>query len=297
VNVQISVWRIASSFVVVLVLAAPVCAQVCGNGILELGESCDDGNLVGGDCCSPTCVRAFAGQLCRLAVDPCDEPEVCDGVQGVCPPDTGIIGDSDGDGVCDPLDSCPADYDPTQLDRDLDGLGDVCDPCTNVAQIEVTKPRLRLRKLDQPFGGQRVKVRGELVVPASPPIDPVANGMRFVVTDGTGAVLLDITVPGGAYDPATHRGWTTNGSGVVYNYLDKEGSAGGIRRVLVKQRVPGSLRVVAFGQDGEFGLPASDAANIAIVADPPNGDTQCAEVHLGKDRCRFRNQGGKLLCH
>ncbi|MDX9893438.1 MAG: polymorphic toxin-type HINT domain-containing protein [Patescibacteria group bacterium] len=29
----------------------------CGNGIVEAGEECDDGNLVSGDCCSSTCRR------------------------------------------------------------------------------------------------------------------------------------------------------------------------------------------------------------------------------------------------
>src|SRR5262249_8473139 len=28
---------------------------VCGNGVLEAGEQCDDGDTVGGDCCSPSC--------------------------------------------------------------------------------------------------------------------------------------------------------------------------------------------------------------------------------------------------
>jgi cysteine-rich repeat protein len=32
-----------------------VCSQVCGNGVLDSGESCDDGNLEGGDGCSPAC--------------------------------------------------------------------------------------------------------------------------------------------------------------------------------------------------------------------------------------------------
>ena len=29
--------------------------EICGNGILDGGESCDDGNVAGGDGCSATC--------------------------------------------------------------------------------------------------------------------------------------------------------------------------------------------------------------------------------------------------
>jgi len=36
--------------------------------------------------------------------------------------------DSDSDGVADPSDNCPTVPNPTQLDTDRDGLGDVCDP-------------------------------------------------------------------------------------------------------------------------------------------------------------------------
>ena len=51
----------------VLSLAASAHA-LCGNGILEPGETCDDGNLIPGDGCSP---------LCQLEVP--DRPPVCTG--------------------------------------------------------------------------------------------------------------------------------------------------------------------------------------------------------------------------
>lgn len=37
--------------------------------------------------------------------------------------------DQDGDGVNNALDNCPLDYNPNQQDRDLDYVGDLCDPC------------------------------------------------------------------------------------------------------------------------------------------------------------------------
>jgi cysteine-rich repeat protein len=40
----------------------------CGNGVLEPGEACDDGNQLAGDCCSPTCsVEPLPGTCWRLA--------------------------------------------------------------------------------------------------------------------------------------------------------------------------------------------------------------------------------------
>jgi cysteine-rich repeat protein len=60
---------------------------VCGNGELEGDEECDDGNLVGGDCCDAACRPEPAGTPCRDDEDPTDEDlcttPVCDG-DGEC---------------------------------------------------------------------------------------------------------------------------------------------------------------------------------------------------------------------
>src|SRR2546428_6786337 len=44
-------------------------AHICGNGVVDLGEQCDDGNPVAGDFCSPPCQFEPAGQAC--ANNPC----------------------------------------------------------------------------------------------------------------------------------------------------------------------------------------------------------------------------------
>jgi len=56
-----------------------------------------------------------------------------DAVAGVHSIDTTALADTDGDGLADEADGCPAIADPRQLDGDGDGVGDVCDRCPAVA--------------------------------------------------------------------------------------------------------------------------------------------------------------------
>jgi cysteine-rich repeat protein len=111
----------------------------CGDGVLDAGEQCDDGNLLAGDCCSPFCAIEPAGTSCRSAVDVCDAPEVCDGVAGTCAVDAKrttecrvSAGDCDIADFCDGLaDACPADaIEPnTTLCRGVAGVCDVPETC------------------------------------------------------------------------------------------------------------------------------------------------------------------------
>lgn len=60
---------------------------VCGDGVLESPEQCDDGNLLDGDCCSSSCQFEPATTVCRSAAGGCDVAETCTGTSGTCPVD------------------------------------------------------------------------------------------------------------------------------------------------------------------------------------------------------------------
>src|SRR5262249_29773442 len=86
-------------------------APVCGNGVVESGEQCDDGaaNGTAGDCCSASCRFLPVTTVCRPQNGVCDVAETCNGA-GVCPADGKMpdgTGCSDGN-VCNGAETCQA---------------------------------------------------------------------------------------------------------------------------------------------------------------------------------------------
>lgn len=54
----------------------------CGNGVVNAGEQCDDGNEINGDCCSGICQFEPSGAACASDGNPCTD-DVCSG-GGAC---------------------------------------------------------------------------------------------------------------------------------------------------------------------------------------------------------------------
>lgn len=104
-------------------------ANVCGNGIVELTEQCDDSNTLDGDCCSSACQYDGAGTACTSDGNVCTDDE-CNGA-GVCLNTNNTDPCSDGD-PCTFDDTCAAGVctsDPACGNGSVDGAcGEECDP-------------------------------------------------------------------------------------------------------------------------------------------------------------------------
>ena len=81
----------------------------CGNGILDAGETCDDGNNVNGDGCDEFCQDEVPGDVCGNSIvevgEQCDDGNVIDGdgCDSTCQLEAGACNN---DGVVDPGEQC-----------------------------------------------------------------------------------------------------------------------------------------------------------------------------------------------
>lgn len=96
--------------------APSCCGPVCGNGFVEPGEECDDGNVVDGDACSSTCIGE--GLCTGDGLTGCVDDADCAGSGGTCCgnailtspeecDDGNLIWDDSCDNTCAACDDCP----------------------------------------------------------------------------------------------------------------------------------------------------------------------------------------------
>ncbi len=293
-----------------LVLAAVLCvgaarahADGCGDGVLDAGETCDDGSANGAfvSCCTATCALRDAGEICRASSGACDVPETCDGTSPTCPADI-VLPDGDADGICDPFDSCPSTPDPVQADDDADGLGNACDPCANVVPTIVRKAVLKISKLFTGPGDDRLKLKLTAeAVPAQPALDLTAQGIRFLLADALGTVIIDARLPGGQYTSSVRAGWKGSGSGWSYaNGGQVLPLIQGITKASVKGRAsrPGTFTIAVVGKKGSYGVvPGGLPLFATVVLDPPVATTgQCVEVAFAPPSGCFLSSNGSVIC-
>src|SRR5262249_52421810 len=107
-----------------------------------------------------------------------------------------------------------------------------------------TKPKLTAVKLLLPPGDDKLSIKGEAVIPLSPPLDPPNRGVRLLLTGAMGASFLDVMIPPGVYDAATKTGWKSNGAHSAWTYKGPSTATEGIEKVGVKvsAKVQGGIK-------------------------------------------------------
>ena len=125
----------------------------CGDGVIQTGEQCDDGNTNNGDCCSSTCQYESSATVCRASAGVCDVAETCTGASASCPTDTFLSSSTVcrlSAGQCDIAEtcsgssaSCPADvFQPNTVTCTGTSNGGACDgtdKCLGTANTCVDK--------------------------------------------------------------------------------------------------------------------------------------------------------------
>ena len=180
-------------------------------------------------------------------------------------------------------------------------LAGVLESAPAPAQVEPTctpmaHTRLRLRKVDDGVGNERILFRGELEIDELIAIDLAATGVRFEMLDAALAPVVDVVLPAVQFG-ADRFGWTTNGGGTVWSWRDHDSDVSGFRRATFKRPSRSSrLRFALFGQDFEFALPTLPLTLRVTFATADGVTPICGHQIAQEVECHFRNEGNKLIC-
>ena len=285
-------------------------ASRCGNGQIDEGEECDDGNRVNGDCCAAVCKLNRAGTACSDDGSPCTS-DVCDAtgqcqhiditgpcddhnsctagdtcVSGRCvgtvqPDDSGCddgngctAGDRCAQGLCtaDPV-VCPA-----CLECAVDRGG--CVPAISNGCEQASATSIVLRRLSTDSVSWRWQ-RGDSTSAAALGDPTGRTGYDFCLYDGnadaegTPGLVLGVRAPAGA-------DWSPSRHGFGYTRADR--NPGGLRRVLLNAGSAGKSRLAVKGLGDALALPALQGLTLPLTVQLKTKDgrsTQCWTAEYG----------------
>ena len=109
-------------------------------------------------------------------------------------------------------------------------------------------------------------------------------GVGVGIGDALGGKVLDVLVPGGAYDPVTKAGWNASPNRGVWKYVNRSATPpAGITGVAIKdlsQKLPGLVQVIVRGRRGAYPIaPAMLPLTGLLILDPPTAEMgQCGQA-------------------
>ena len=220
---------------------------VCGNGTVEAGEECDDGNTVAGDCCSATCAFEDAGSSCADGTV-CNGDEICDGA-GICQLGTPLM--------CDDGNPCTPDV--------CDDVGGCLhDTAPHAGCVTAPKSVLLMKQ----NGGSRDKlvwkwIKGGAVTLAQF-ANPTASSSYALCLYSGGTFLAGADLLAGGK-------WAAASS--AYQYTDPSGTPDGVLKALLKSGIAGKTKVLVKGKGNNLPDPALGSLVYPVTAQLVNTST------------------------
>jgi hypothetical protein len=250
----------------------------------------------GGDAFDLADVGLHAARFVRITASPTTAPGLqglsgfdLDAMAAVHSFDVANAPDSDGDGYPDAADDCPSVFDAAQRDADGDGIGDACEEPGGGCAAAITDGKLTLTKLQTPPGDDGLAWRGVLAPLSGALPDPVTRGVRVVVTDASSAVLLDVTIPGGAYDKSVKTGWKVKKTTWTW-----QGNLDGLTKVKLVGKTPGMLKLTATAKGASFPAAPALPLHARLFVDGASG--RCGETAFAAGSCVSQTGKGKISC-
>jgi len=228
----------------------------CGNGILDPGEQCDDGNAVPGDGCSASCRLEVCGNGIRDAGEQCDDGNTVSG----------------------------------------DGCSAACrlEGCKIMRSGQTLWLRSLLAAQHGASGSDRLSLRAEFAIPSAfGTLDPAATGMSLLVENAAGDDMLALTIPPGAHWIGRRGRWLyrdrAGSVGGVRKLVIADDTRGGVPGVDVRVSGRNGSYPFAFAD-----LPL--AVTILLGDATAGQAGSCGRRSFDAGSCRSTRGGTRLIC-
>lgn len=231
------------------------CAPVCGDGRLDTGEGCDDGNVLDGDCCGATCQPEAAGGTCDDGRT-CTTGDVC-AANGTC---------AGAPVVCDACERCD------------EGVGCVVGPKAGCSRIVVARGGQLDVKDRIPDSGDALlwQWRRGAATPLAKFGDPLArDDYALCMWNAPGALLLRAGAGHGGscrgkpcWKRIANRGW---------NYRNTDATPDGIFKMKLLAGAAGKASIQVNGRGGGLPMPALGGVAMPLTVQLQGSHGACWE--------------------